>query len=275
MNELSEEVKKWVQEQGYPVEMFVAKKFRELGFKTTQSEYFIDPESGDNREIDVVASKQKDIGELLVRVTICIECKSTKKHPWVIFTSRDTRLANPATVVQRPATYLGKIFLHKVAHNPNAHRLSIFQLDERNGYSLTEAFTTGKDNAYASCVSVAKCAKALVDNSEEASRNQGPICSIILPLIIIDGKLFECHQDEADLDVIEIERSRLIWRNQVSNVGHSIINISTKDGLTKFISDVQDFVKFVFSQEDVFKEIESEYLSKYPNRWKGSLITPP
>ncbi|MFQ2546219.1 hypothetical protein ACK305_02845 [Aeromonas caviae] len=273
MNELSDQVKKWVNEQGYPIEMFVAKKFRELGFRTTQSEYYDDPESGDNREIDIVASKQVLIGELLVRIRVCVECKSSKKHPWVVFTSQDTRIAKPAAIVQRPASKLGKLFLHSIAHESDAQALSLFRLDKRNGYGLTEAFTSGKDNAYASCISVAKCAKSITDDETKGSYQQGPICAITIPLVLIEGKLFECHQDDLELEVSEIARSQLIWRNQTSNIGHSIINIVTKGALEDFIADVQEFIDFSFRQETVFKEIEENALGDHPNRWKSSLIT--
>jgi hypothetical protein len=273
MAELSGKVKSWICEQGYPVEMHVAKKFREAGFRTTQSEYFVDPESRDNREIDVVASCQKDIGVLLVRITVCVECKSSKKHPWVAFTSKDTRLSRSASIVQRPANNLGKEFLRRITQNKYAHQIPFFKMGERNGFSLTEAFTSGKDNAYAACLSVAKCARSLVEKAEEGSRLQGPICNIVIPLVVIDGKLFECHQDDLEIDVEEINQATLIWRNQVSNTGHSIIGICTFDALSKYIRGVSRLANFVFAQEDVFQDIENESLAEYRNRWKHPLIT--
>lgn len=273
MTELTERVKKWISESGYPIEMFVAKAFRERGFRTTQAEYYIDLESGDNREIDVVASIQEDVGEFLVRITVCVECKSAKKNPWIVFTSKDRRLTKPATVVQRPASKIGKNFLYKMSQNRAAQNLSLFELEERNGYGLTEAFTTGKDNAYASCISIGKCASSLVKDADDASIEQGPICLIVVPLVLIEGKLFECYQDESELEVNELNKSKLVWRNDVSNVGHSIINIATKDGLSEFIDEVVEMIEFTFSQEGVFSEIESEIISKYKNRWNRPLIT--
>ncbi len=271
MADIEERLKNWILEQGYPLEMFVAKAFREAGFRTTQSEYYEDPENGDNREIDVIACLQEDIGEFLVRVQICIECKSAKKHPWVAFTSRGTRLAAPAMIVQRPASTLGKAFLRKIAHDPECHKLEICRSKKRNAYSLTEAFTNGKDNAYASCLSVAKCAKSITTKENIYSKVSGPICSITIPLVLIDGKLFECHQDEIDLGVSALESSQLIWRNQSSNSGHSIINVITKLGLADFISNILEFSKYIFSQEQVFQELEKEYLANYPNRRKRHL----
>lgn len=113
-DELNKKITDWVYAQGYPLEMRVARAFRTKKFRTTQSEYYIDPENGDSREIDVVASKQYTIDESLVKISVCVECKSTKKHPWVVFTSRDTQLAKPASVVQRPASDLGYSLLYSI-----------------------------------------------------------------------------------------------------------------------------------------------------------------
>jgi len=268
MSNLEEKVKSWITEQGYPLEMLVAKKYREAGFQTTQSEYFVDPESGDNREIDVVAFRQAAIGEIIVRISVCIECKVSNKHPWIIFTSEDTKIASPASIIQRPTTRLGYEFLNRISHNKYAHNTPFFKLNKRNGHGLTEAFTNGKDNAYSSCISVAKCARSLIEKAETASNQQGPICEITLPIVLLEGKLFECHQDNTDIEVNEITHSTLIWRNQASNAGHSIISVYTTKALTKLINDTNRFADFIFSQTDTFESVEKDHLSKYENRWR-------
>lgn len=267
MSELADRVRNWVGEQGYPLEMLVAKGFREGGFLARQSEYFLDHESGDSREIDVVASVQKMIGNVLARVTVCVECKSAKKHPWVLFSSKDTHIASPASVVQRPANLLGHELLKSISHNKYAHNTPFFKLSGRNGYALTEAFTSGKDNAYSSCVSVAKCARSLTVGVREASEEQVPLCEIVFPVILLQGALFECHQDNVELEVNEVGSATLIWRNQISNMGHSIISIYTEKSLGKLVKEASRLASFIFDQVDDFEKIERDFLSKYENRW--------
>lgn len=272
MTDLEGKVKAWINEQGYPLEMRVAKEFREGGFRARQSEYFIDPENGDSREIDVIASRQCKVGDILVRLTVCIECKVAKKHPWIIFCSQDTIIAKPAAVVQRPSTTLGYEFLRRVSQSKYAHNTPFFKLEKRNGYSVTEAFTSGKDNAYSSCISVAKCARSLIKKADIASKEQGPICEIVIPVILLQGKLFECHQDSVTLETDEIDYSTLIWRNQTSNTGHSIITICTESALKKLINNANRLASFIFDQSDVFSALEREVLSHYENRW-GKRVT--
>ena len=53
---LSAQVRKWVEEQGYSLEMRVAKRFQENGFAVSQFDHFVDQESHSVRPVDVVAT---------------------------------------------------------------------------------------------------------------------------------------------------------------------------------------------------------------------------
>lgn len=53
--DIEKEIRKWLKNQGYPLEMKVASQFRDAGFDVTLSNYYTDPENQANREIDVVA----------------------------------------------------------------------------------------------------------------------------------------------------------------------------------------------------------------------------
>jgi hypothetical protein len=59
--ESSNDVRKWLSEQGFPLEMKVAEAFRSH-FSVRQAQYYTDPESGKLREVDVVASQGRKSG---------------------------------------------------------------------------------------------------------------------------------------------------------------------------------------------------------------------
>src|SRR5258705_13077653 len=84
---LHDEVAEWLGKQGYPFEMEVAQEFRAAGFTVGQSTYYSDPDTGDAREIDVVAGHEKKVGDFDVRLTCFVECKVSTGKPWVIFAS--------------------------------------------------------------------------------------------------------------------------------------------------------------------------------------------
>jgi hypothetical protein len=73
----------WLEEHGYPLEMYVASVFQNLGFKVDQGIYFSDPETGSSREVDIVAHKNFSINGKYVSFVCIIECKSSKEKPWL------------------------------------------------------------------------------------------------------------------------------------------------------------------------------------------------
>src|SRR5262245_57945867 len=64
-----------------------AAAFRQAGFEVRQSCHYLDPETNQGREIDVLATDPDYLG--VVEIHFVIECKATKK-PWVLLASDDT-----------------------------------------------------------------------------------------------------------------------------------------------------------------------------------------
>jgi len=54
---MKEKILKWLNKQGYPLEMEVASKFLDNDFGVEQSKLYNDPETGTLREIDIVTLK--------------------------------------------------------------------------------------------------------------------------------------------------------------------------------------------------------------------------
>lgn len=254
--ELTNKIAKWLSDQGYPLEMRVASAAQEKGFRVVQSEYFNDPETGDSRELDVLAYKQKRISGVLIRVSLLIECKRSSDKPWVLFTSNKS-LANPAKVVQRAANGLGRNFLIKACQNENVQNLPIFYIPERPAYGVTQAFTTGKDICYSSVMSVSKAAFSSVyeiDSRKEEEKKGNKlfrrvenICSIVFPVVVVDGALYEAYLDEeANVSVEEAESGTLLWRNSLVGMPHTIVNVVTESALARFLDDAISSIDRIF-----------------------------
>ena len=87
---LKSKIHSWLQKQGFPLELKVAKAFQGNGFSVLQSSYYTDFEEQKPRETDVIARlyshfeppDSEFINEL--ETYAVIECKSTDK-PWVCF----------------------------------------------------------------------------------------------------------------------------------------------------------------------------------------------
>ena len=219
---LETKISEWLKDQGYPLEMLVAKKLQENRFRVFQSDYYSDHDSGNtSREIDIYAHKQTEIKGILFRITLVIECKYSSQKPWLLFSSKGTRIAKPAQVAQRVASNLGSIILMKLAHNKEIQDLPLFSLPNNCGYGITQAFTSGKDVPYEAITTASKCALSKVSKANEAFDKQGPLAEIIFPIVIVDGKFFDCHlNDEFETEISEIECGHLVWRNQIAREPH-------------------------------------------------------
>jgi len=244
-NTLNARLIDWLNTQGYPLEMNVAEVLHKLKYNVLQSEYFIDQESGNNREIDIIASLHKEIGNTFIRISFIVECKVSREKPWIIFTSKNTSLAPPARVAQRAGSRKGKITLRNIAHKDEIQQLNLFSLPERSGYGLTQAFTSGNDVAYNSCVSVSKATRSITERYDEQKNEK--FVNISFPVIVIDGKLIETYLDDNnEVCINEVNKGVLLWRNPIVGMPHTVITILTKDTLEEYFSSIRADVVKIF-----------------------------
>ena len=262
--DLNSKLAKWLKEQGYPLEMTVARAFTKVGFYIIQSEYYDDPETGKPREIDVSASIQKSMDKFMGRVGFCVECKLAKDKPWIIFTSLERQLADPARIVQRVASSLGHVLLNRVHKREDIQDLPMFRIPERAGYGLTQAFAAERqDVPYSAVMSAAKAAFAQAKRADEAAFMK-PVCEVLFPVVVIDGKLFECYLDSGG-EVItgEICTGTLVWRSPVIGMPHTIVHIVTLPAIDSFVQEAREtsvaLLKVCESEQAELSKSISEY----------------
>jgi len=94
-DDLASRIRSWLGEQGYPLELRVAHAFQSAGFEVSSSEYYNDPDEGKPREIDVIASMSAFVCGISIQIAFMIECKSSKKKPWVLFCSQSSPMREP------------------------------------------------------------------------------------------------------------------------------------------------------------------------------------
>lgn len=253
-SDLKKRIVKWLDEQGYPLEMAVARAFRRAGFRTIQSEYYKDSETGKPREIDVSAfidSYAGDAGNVLMRIHFCVECKLAKDKPWVMFTSADLVLSDIARVVQRAASDLGHDLLRTICRREDIQNLPAFLLPERPGYGLAQAFAGGQDVPYSAIMGAAKAAIAEVKESNSYSPDF-PICEISFPVVVVDGKLFECFLGHAGKVIIEeIKAGTILWRSPIVGMPHTIVQVVTLPAVDDFLKGAKEtsFALFACQRE--------------------------
>lgn len=246
---LEQKITSWLETQGYPLEMHVAKAFQGAGARVIQSEYYVDGTSAEPREVDVVASWQDEIDDILVRVILVIECKTSKDKPWVLFVSEKARLAPSARVSQRAASRLGRAALLKISRKKAVQGLSLFQLPNHPGYSLTQAFTSGHDVCYAAATAAANATAALAAETDSQRTRLGrfDILEVIFPVVVTEARLFAASlEEDSALSVQEEKSGVLLWRNPLVGRPHTIIHVVTASALQEFVANAKEpAVKFL------------------------------
>jgi hypothetical protein len=110
-------IKEWLDKQGYPLEMKVAKALHENGFHPLQSNYYRDPETEKYREIDVVGQVAYTYKHHNIIFQLIIECKNNLSKPWITFSSDTHSIGKKAFLTNRPASIIGSKYLKFISDN--------------------------------------------------------------------------------------------------------------------------------------------------------------
>lgn len=237
MSELANKIKGWLEKQGYPLEMFVAQKFKEQGFKIAQSVYYKDDETGKSREIDVIAYYSYVSNGVWFNLTFVIECKLSKDKPWVIF-NNDDLFTKKDFIRERYGTKNAKKLIELIIEKEDIEELTLIGKNKSNsGYAVTQAFTEGVDITYSALNGVNKSIQYFVGETNKTRRR---MCNIYFPIIVIDGKLFECELSESGETLVsEIKENDFTWIKSYDT--HSLIQVSitTKENFETFVQKLK------------------------------------
>jgi len=187
--QLRDRVQKWLETQGYPLEMRAASIFRAAGFQVVQSDTYVDKESGKSREIDLVCSHDEPGG--IASAKIVVECKSGEK-PWIVFSSSHVLEGRNRFFVYADLSQGLRSALLKCEYDLVRRKLAWIEKPDRTGYSVVQAFKQNEDEAYGVAQALVKAARAQL---LKASREKSPF-TVIFPVLVIDAPLFECYLDD-------------------------------------------------------------------------------
>lgn len=231
---LSAQVSKWLEQQGYPLEMRVASALRKQKFWVRQSAHYVDQESGKSREIDVIAMHVEPIG--VAETYFVVECKASNK-PWVLFTSEHrlnnfNRMFALGIFSQRATEYFSGRF------DEATKVLKWLQKDGRIGYNLTSAFTSGEDSAFGAASTVVKACLSLLKASKKSVAG---ILTYTFPAIVIGAPLFESYLDEnGEIKVREIEQGWLFFNARIESFRGTCIRVVSQSALEKYAAEVSE-----------------------------------
>ena len=219
-------VTKWLEEQGFTLEMRTAACFRKAGFEVRQSSYYVDPESGKNREIDVIAFAPDKDRHGIIKIIFVVECKSSNK-PWSLLCSPDVLVGHnifPAFSVTSEKTFR---MLCDLKVSELIKKWPWLKKNKLAAYSVRQAMSDS-DVAYAAAISVTKASNFYVEQSMSYM--------FAFPIIVVNSPILQCTLDEnVEIEVKEVtEGEWLFFANE--NFGNCIRVISI-DRLPLFIEE--------------------------------------
>ncbi|QIY73426.1 hypothetical protein HEP84_34080 [Streptomyces sp. RLB1-33] len=246
---LAAKIKTWLSEQGYPLEMRVARVFKSHGISAVPSDYYFDQESGTHREIDLagrIRLLSPEGGSRQISTYLCpiVECKSSPGKPWILF-GGGLQLVSTAKIAQRfvlkQATSYWSRFARQLDQNPVARaELPLFDVEQDPSYSAVRS-SLGKsreDVAYSAMTSVSKAAFG-VANKYNAPGNLA--LQIAVPVIVVDSPIYKCVLDgSGDPDLARVTSGTIVWRNRVpgSTLPHSIVRVYSEEALPELCQEI-------------------------------------
>jgi hypothetical protein len=249
---LKDKVVKWFERTGFPTEMIVANSFKEAGFRVTQGPYFTDPDTGVEREIDLIASWSGDILGRSLRIVFVVECKWSKNRPWVTFSNPSPTLSYDRICLdERLVSFFGNKLLNKFKSDENLSSQGFFSCPSEKAYTLRAININDDQNnapkskngdiAYDSVRAISASSMSICSVLKKS-----PIAAVVFPLIVFDGNLFDCKlKEKNELVANEIEYATLIWNNPTNEKPRSLIHIST-------LSAHKQIVKLATETKDAF-----------------------
>lgn len=237
----------WLKEQGFPLEMEVASMAKAAGFEVSQSDYYLDPDGGDPREIDLVLSLHNFKGNFSLSYSLFVECKSSRKKPWLLFCTQNELGETPTNDNQLEfidlqsafiANDLGSSLLLRSTFNGNVANLyPRLNTEPLLGYGITQAFAQAGDAPFKAMMSSAKA--ALSHTKRMGMLNVYVPIIFSTPVIVIDVPLLAVSFSSAtnELQIAEIRRGTLFWKHVVGGRSRIGVYIVTKQELPAFLAD--------------------------------------
>lgn len=196
-DDLQTRVEQWLREQGYPLEMRVARGFQRRGWFLHQSRRYKDPILGKEREIDLLAFY--DDPDKRIHGHFVVECKWTPGKPWVLFAASPQTLTSIGYFRSTPMTIGAEAATESVYAEDVQGFPLFFGIEE--GYGLVQAFSKDAaiDAAYSAVQTAVNAANFFASDLEGHS-------IAYVPTVILDGALFRCSLAEnGDVSVRQID----------------------------------------------------------------------
>jgi hypothetical protein len=233
--------------------MRVARSCRRAGADVSQAQYYRDPETEKFREVDLVAVFASDDIEPYYNVVLVIECEAAipdgdrGEKPWLVFSTDleygpglfvHSYLPRSEAGFEFDLKYLMGVTDGSVAYD---RELRLLRGPDRVGYGLVRMRDKDQgDRSYGTVISLVKAAEA---QGRQADDGLGfGSCTIVIPLLVVDGELLDCSLPEQgdSVTIDRVDRSVMFFKNPAGRETPTFVYVVRADALDAFLTDVVD-----------------------------------
>ncbi len=258
--DLKTKVRHWLERHGAPVELKTARVFQSADFGITQGLHYVDQTTGKIRECDLLAHTYKNSGgspSVTVCVEFLIECKRSKKCPWIAFTIRDQEISSNTEV--SPYSWVmddlaRKELADRIAFRwsdmpniygdgPTAYSICQAKVGERNEREIEEAPFGATEQILDALESrMETIGKGALPNSRH----------LLFPVIVFDGALFEYSLTNGTERLERRSEITLLLRGRSLSVGDkrrvsgaARVKVVTLDSLVDFVARAKAMASWI------------------------------
>lgn len=255
---LDNKILKWINKGGFPLELKAIKILKNIGYSIGQSINYLDSQTNNPREIDIMAYKYYKLNNTWLTITLTIECKYSPDKPWIGFSSIDNRFDIKDTIVHRFSNKVGKDYLNELVNDDLVKSLLLFKTEDLRCFNVTRAFSDNLDMAYSATTSVINATQAFVNKANKLKR----IIRIFFPIVLVDGLIYNCFLNEQD--EIEIKKEgmlKLITTNSFESKSFNFIDIISLDMFESIAKQYYNEFEIIYNKIKEIRDIEEQFIS--------------
>lgn len=243
MAKLHDHVNDWLAKQGFPLEFRTARALNAQGLRSFQGRYIRDPRTQQPREVDVLASLHLDATDVLCRITVVVECKWSREHPWILFIG-DESASREERVLQTTASAFGDGVLWHLTTDKTFQQYTERRRPARVAFSGRKAHgeKREKDQFYDAVQGVVGAAVAIATAEDpppgHVVTDSPMIAHIVYPLVVVDAPLFHAFLDGDDLKTEQIQQGTVLWRGHEKRQVPVPVDIVTAAALDTYVKSL-------------------------------------
>jgi hypothetical protein len=244
---------------GFDSELRIASLIAKASWQVNQNVYFIDKDEGKGRELDIEAYKIfHEIGsepEATCLIELLIEVKKTK-DPFLFFSS----------VPRMYESGFGYGVLHW-KNNVDGNLLPFQELDRHKPLAKPSriarsysSFKDGKTQQIAAGIfSAFKAAIHYKDECEEKHSNTSSDIALFIPVVVVDGEIYECYLDELTSELTSQQVDSLVYQQNYHSTAYgelsNRVTVITASALPQYLAGYEKWGRHI--ARTIKKNLES------------------